>query len=487
MSEWVVEEVTYTPQPQLSPGELVDGRYRIDEYLGGGGMATVYRATHLALAQPVAIKTIAPSVRMLPGIAERFLREARAATRLKGEHVVRVFDVGTMADGTPFMVMELLEGDDLGALIAAGTAISIERACDFVLETCEALAEVHGLGIIHRDVKPANLFLTRGPDGRSSIKLIDFGVSHVDAPLSSPAPGLTRPEMIVGSPQYMSPEQMHAASKIDGRSDLWSLGAVLYELLTGDPPYGNEGFWSVCLAAAHGPPPAPSTRRRGVPAGLDNVVLRCLRFEPEDRFADAAALAVALAPFASPGGAERARSTARVLEAAKARGRGEPVVERSLERELATVPSRLAERPRRRRRTRIGIAVAVGIAAITSGAVALGGHRFVGGLHTLAKTAPPPTVSPSPTFAAEAPEPAAAAISVVTPATAPAPPPEPTITRGARAKFDRRIAPARHAPRTAPVPTAEATPADIELTEPSAPDEAAAPGSDEQTLFEDRQ
>lgn len=481
MSERVVEEIAYVPQPQLSPGELVDGRYRIDEYLGGGGMATVYRATHLALAQPVAIKTVAPSVRMLPGIEGRFLREARAATRLKGEHVVRVFDVGTMADGTPFMVMELLEGDDLGALLAAGTAVSIERACDFVLETCEALAEVHGLGIVHRDIKPANLFLTRGPDGRSSIKLIDFGVSHVDTPLSpSQAAVLTRPEMIVGSPQYMSPEQMQAASKADARSDLWSLGAVLYELLTGEPPYGNDGFWSVCLAAAHGPPPAPSTRRRGVPAGLDAVVLRCLRFEPEDRFADAAELAVALAPFASAGSEERARSTARVLEAARARGRGEPVRDRVLDRELATGPSRLA--PRRRRRSRVGIAIAVGIAGITTGAVALGGHRLMGGFHVVASSEPvvaSQATAPAATVAMDPP-------ASVTPATSSLPAPEPTTARGARAKLDRRIAPARHSARPPQPPPTEAPAAQLELTEPQPALEAPPSFEGDQTLFEDR-
>ena len=150
---------------RLAPGELVDGRYRIDAYLGGGGMASVYRATHAVLEQPVAIKVVCPLVRAVPGMAQRFLREARAATQLKSEHVARVTDVGTMADGAPFMVMEYLEGQDLGALIESEAAIPVEDAVDYVLQVCEALGEVHGRGTVHRDLKPANLFLTKGADG----------------------------------------------------------------------------------------------------------------------------------------------------------------------------------------------------------------------------------------------------------------------------------------------------------------------------------
>jgi eukaryotic-like serine/threonine-protein kinase len=212
----------------LGPGQVVDGRYRIESYLGGGGMASVYRGVHLVLEQPVAIKILSPAIRDLPGAAARFIREARAATQLKSVNVVRVSDVGTLPDGAPYMVMELLEGQDLDEHLATGWRPSVEEAVRYVLQTCTALAEVHGLGIVHRDVKPANLFLTTGSDGRPLVKLIDFGISRVRAPVLGPsAVVLTNPDVVMGSPRYMSPEAMESATtpmlvRTSGRSARFS-------------------------------------------------------------------------------------------------------------------------------------------------------------------------------------------------------------------------------------------------------------------------
>ncbi|MBX3265006.1 MAG: serine/threonine protein kinase, partial [Labilithrix sp.] len=280
--------------PALSPGAMLGGRYRIERCLGGGGMASVFRATHVGLDQPVAVKVVSPLVRELPGVVSRFMREARAATRLKGAHVVRVFDVGATDDGAPYFVMELLEGRDLGELLDEGATLGVEEAVDYALQACEALAEVHGLGIVHRDLKPANLFVTRGPDGLPCVKLIDFGISRVDSPLSpEDAVTLTNPEIVMGSPRYMPPEQMESAAAADARSDLWGLGAILYQMLTGRAPFDGDSLFDIYAAAVLAPPPAPSSLRPDLPAGLDEVVLRSLRVDPAERYADVAELAAA--------------------------------------------------------------------------------------------------------------------------------------------------------------------------------------------------
>ena len=306
----------------LGLGDVVDGRYRIEAYLGGGGMASVYRATHVVLEQPVAIKVVSPQIRELPGMVQRFLREARAATQLKSEHVARVSDVGTMLDGAPYMVMEYLDGRELAALVDSDEVLCVEDAVDYVLQACEALAEVHGLGIVHRDLKPANLFLTRGADGRSCVKLIDFGISRMDSPLASKhLMALTQPDTVMGSPRYMSPEQMESSQKADSRSDIYGVGAVLYELLTRRGPHEGDTLLDIYAAATLGPPATPSSLRGDVPRHLDEAILRCLAIDPADRYTDVAELACALAPFGPEGSLVRAESITRVLEATRGRTR----------------------------------------------------------------------------------------------------------------------------------------------------------------------
>jgi serine/threonine protein kinase len=309
--------------PLLQEGELVGGRYRIERYLGGGGMAAVYRATHEGLDQPVALKVVSPAIHRAPGIVARFMREARAATRLKGEHVVRVFDVGTTDRGAPYLAMELLEGRDLAELLETGMKPSVDEAIDYVLQACEALAEVHGLGIVHRDLKPANLFVSRGADGRPCLKLIDFGISRVDQPLSPKDEiGLTSPDVVMGSPRYMPPEQMESAATADMRSDIWGLGAILYELLCGDAPFDGESVMDIYAATVMGPPPLPSAKNDAVPEELDRVILKCLAVDPKERFADVAELATALAPIGDERAPVRAHAIALVLDATRARGQG---------------------------------------------------------------------------------------------------------------------------------------------------------------------
>jgi eukaryotic-like serine/threonine-protein kinase len=329
-------------------------------------MATVYRALHLGLEQPVAIKVVPTALREMPGVAPRFMREARAATRLKGEHVVRVFDVGKTDEGSPFMVMELLEGKDLAELFEESFYPPIEEAVDLTLQACEALAEVHGLGIVHRDLKPANLYVVRGADGLACLKLIDFGISRFDAPLTGvDAMAITNPDVVMGSPRYMPPEQMESAAAVDSRSDIWGLGAILYEMLAGRAPFDGESLFDIYAATVRSPPPPPSRTRTDVPRGLDEVILRCLEVDPNQRYADVAELALALAPFGDDRAMARAESIARVLEASRARGAGGDVHGKPRVDLSPSARMRRRKEQARRRRIVIGalLTVAIGVGA----------------------------------------------------------------------------------------------------------------------------
>ena len=466
------------PPKPLAPGDMLDGRYRIDCYLGGGGMASVYRATHVVLEQAVAIKIISARIRELPGMAQRFLREAKAATHLKSEHVARVSDVGTMADGAPYMVMEYLDGRDLDAIVDSGEDLPVEEAVDYVLQACEALAEVHGLGIVHRDLKPANLFLTRGADGLPCVKLIDFGISRTDTPLSGKnLVALTQPDTVMGSPRYMAPEQMESASTADSRSDIYGIGAVLYELLTHAAPHEGETFLDIYAAATLAPPAAPSTLRAEVPAELDEVVLRCLRVDPNERYVDIAELALALAPFGPHGSIARADGIARILEAARARTRDGSA---SHEAVASTNDSRVHRRAsssahmvkkRRLRRAMIATAVLV-LAGVVFGGRALYSQGHASGVAGVGVAPlPPPATAPS----ASAPEVVTTQAAAAETAAAAA--------AAALAKANADVAPV--APSGAPVAVAPA-PVAPQRTYPPRITTATAPAVDERSLFEDR-
>ena len=459
------------PTPLLSPGDVVDGRYRIEAFLGGGGMASVYRATHVVLEQRVAIKVICPLIRQVPGMAQRFMREARAATHLKSAHVARVTDVGTMADGAPFMVMEYLEGHDLDTLVESEAETPVEDAVDYVLQVCEALGEVHGRGIVHRDLKPANLFLTNGADGSPCVKVIDFGISRSDSPLSAKdAIALTQPETVMGSPRYMSPEQMESATKADVRSDIYGLGAVLYELLTKRAPHEGDTFLDIYASATLGPPPAPSSLRVEVPRALDEVVLRCLELEPEQRFPDAAELAFALAPFGPEGSLGRADAIARILESSRSRTRDGSIDDGQTVRPPSGSSSKIRRRGasayavRHRRVVRVAM---LGVMAALAGLV-FGGRALYarGEAHGIASTEVPPAL-------------AIPALEVPAPLRAVAAPPAVTATPDA-------------GPALASAAPVAAAPVALEHAQPSRPAYVPPPPAprpapaDETKLFEDR-
>jgi serine/threonine-protein kinase len=276
-------------------GRVVKEKYRIDRVLGEGGMGVVVAAHHVALDQRVAIKFLLPEMLAHNEVVERFAREARAASKIQSDHVARVTDVDTLEDGTPFMVMEYLEGSDLSSVRREGRALPAAAAVDYLLQACEAIGEAHRMGIVHRDIKPANLFLARWSGGRTRVKVLDFGISKMN--MQGADVGVTRTGLVMGSAEYMSPEQMMSARDVDARSDIWALGVTLYELLTAQAPFQGESVTQLAiLVTSHAPPP-PSALCSDVPPGLDAVVMRCLQKDRANRFASADELAAALAPF----------------------------------------------------------------------------------------------------------------------------------------------------------------------------------------------
>jgi eukaryotic-like serine/threonine-protein kinase len=294
-------------------GAVVDDKYRIDAFLGSGAMSVVALAHHLELEQPVAIKFLRAQGFDPEQTAQRFKREARAGARIQSEHVVRVLDVGALPGGCPYIVMEYLKGQDLGRELAERGRLSATEAAGYMLEACEALAEAHAVGIVHRDLKPENLFLAERGGGTRTLKLLDFGISKSAMGSSLTDLALTRTATFMGSPLYMSPEQMRSPRNVDARSDIWSLGAILYEVLSGRLPFNAESIPELCLSVISDEPPPLSTLVPDVPPGLEEVVRRCLEKDRDRRYATVAELAVALGPFA-PREASTAERTRRILE-----------------------------------------------------------------------------------------------------------------------------------------------------------------------------
>jgi serine/threonine-protein kinase len=264
-------------------------------------MGAVVAAQHLQLDARVAIKFLLPAMLENRDAVTRFANEARRAARIKSDHVARVHDVGNLEDGTPFIVMEYLEGADLRAVLRERGTLAVEEAVDFVVQAMEAIAEAHTLGIVHCDIKPANLFCTRRPDGKLWIKVLDFGISRAFAPGFSLDFAVSGGASPVGSPLYMAPEQLESSRGADARTDIWALGVVLFELLTGKVPFEGTTLPEVCAKIALHPSPPPRQYRPDAAEGLECAILRCLEKDRARRYPNVAELAGALAPFASNG------------------------------------------------------------------------------------------------------------------------------------------------------------------------------------------
>jgi serine/threonine-protein kinase len=278
----------------VSPGDILLDKYRIERILGQGGMGVVVAARHVELGELFAIKFLLPHARNHPQAVERFVREARASARLKGEHVAKVHDVGRLPDGLPYMVLEHLTGKDLKLTLRERGPLPVDEAVTYVIQTCEALGEAHQHGIVHRDLKPANLFLTRRHNGTPCVKVLDFGISRQIEPEDPEQQGLTKTGMVLGTPYYMSPEQMTRSKEVDPRSDIWSLGCVLYELLTGRLPFRAEALTELVGKVLQEEPAPPSAHRSDIPPAVEAVVMRCLAKRREHRFQSVEELAEAL-------------------------------------------------------------------------------------------------------------------------------------------------------------------------------------------------
>ena len=291
----------------VQEGDILAGKYRVDRVLGAGGMGVVVAAHHLKLDERVAIKFLLPDALGNSDAVARFEREARAAVKIKSEHVARVIDVGTLENGAPYIVMEYLEGGDLAAWLQTKGALPIEQAVEFVLQACEAVADAHALGIVHRDLKPANLFCIRRSDGLLSIKVLDFGISKMtNMAVSGPDVGMTKTAVSMGSPLYMSPEQMRSTRDVDARADIWAIGIILYELLLAKAPFHGETMPELVLRIATEAPESLRGQRPDVPPALEAVVFRCLEKDRTKRYRNVAELAWALVEF----GPRRARASA---------------------------------------------------------------------------------------------------------------------------------------------------------------------------------
>lgn len=278
-------------------GQTLLGKYRVERVLGQGGMGVVVAARHTQLNELFAIKMMLPAAFAHPDALVRFLREAQACARLKGEHVARVHDVGSLENGAPYMLMEHLTGEDLSHVLQVRGALSIEEAALYVYQACEAIAEAHATGIIHRDLKPSNLFLTHRPNGTPCVKVLDFGISKDLDPANRVGSNLTKTGVCMGSPVYMSPEQMANAKATDARSDIWSLGVILYELVTNSVPFDAELMTELVTKVLTEQARPPSQTRPGIAPSFEGVVMRCLDKQPKNRYQSVHELMAALRPF----------------------------------------------------------------------------------------------------------------------------------------------------------------------------------------------
>ncbi|HEX4517848.1 MAG TPA: serine/threonine-protein kinase [Polyangiaceae bacterium] len=285
-------------KPPVEIGQVIAGKYRVERVLGQGGMGIVVVAMHDELDQRIAIKFLLRDAMTDGEWVARFSREAKAAARIKSEHAVKVYDVGKLETGAPYMVMEYLEGQDLQTILNDRRRLPVDEAVEYLLQACEAIAEAHSAGIVHRDLKPANLFVTHRTDGSPCVKILDFGISKMSSLTGKDSQNVTNTTAIVGSPLYMSPEQMRASRNVDRRTDIWSLGVILQELVSGEPSFVANTTAELCALVLTAPPSPLDLAN--APHGLAQVIDKCLKKTPEERYATIAELARAIEPFGPP-------------------------------------------------------------------------------------------------------------------------------------------------------------------------------------------
>jgi eukaryotic-like serine/threonine-protein kinase len=448
----------------VKAGDVLAGKYRVERVLGVGGMGVVVAAHHIQLDEKVALKFLLPHALSNAEAMARFEREARAAVKIKSEHVARVSDVGKLESGSPYMVMEYLHGSDLAAVLQKRGALPIDESVEYVLQACEAIAEAHALGIIHRDLKPANLFCIRRADGRMSVKVLDFGISKLTNTAGTDDKNMTRTTAIMGSPLYMSPEQMQASKNVDARSDVWALGVILFELVCGKPPFDAEVVTELVIKIATQPPASIRSLRTEVPPGLEQIIMRCLEKDAGKRYRNVGELALALESFAP----KRARSSIdRILGTMESAGisMAPPAADATGGADggapmpgSGTVAAWGAQTGSETRKSKAGLVGALAAAAVLS----IGAGAFVLTRHPQsapAAAAQPAPSPPAPPPAAAAPPPVPAAAAAPAPAApptpaasqaAPTPPSAPAPAKAASAPAGRHESAPHAAPAAAP-------------------------------------
>ena len=289
---------TNPPPSEFAPGSRFAGKFLIEKMLGQGGMGAVYQALHEGLKQRFAIKVLLGEVAQNTEAVQRFMNEASASASIQSEHVARVTDVSRTESGTAYMVMEYLEGKDLSQLLEVRGRIPTAEAVSYVLQAIEGVHQAHVGKIVHRDLKPSNLFLAKKADGTQIIKVLDFGISKMTG-LDAAAAALTTTRAMLGSPLYMSPEQLRNSKTVDARSDVWSLGVILYELLSGTVPYVGDSLGELFACILENDPIPLRQHEPSVPAALEAAVMQCLRKKKEERLGSVAELAQLIAPFAN--------------------------------------------------------------------------------------------------------------------------------------------------------------------------------------------
>ncbi|MBI5531298.1 MAG: serine/threonine protein kinase [Deltaproteobacteria bacterium] len=284
----------------VKEGDVLGGTYRVERVIGAGGMAVVVAAIHMFEPERVAIKILYRKAAKSKEVLKRFEREQRTIRQMRSEHVSRLLGAGIFKD-SPYMVMELLKGQDLSDMLKSRGALSIEESAGYLLQACEAIAEAHALGTIHRDLKPGNLFLTHRADGSPCIKVLDFGIAKSNDPLRKPEESeLTKTTAVFGSPFYMSPEQMISSKDVSASTDIWSIGVILHELLTKTLPFAEKSPDRICARVLNGSPTPLRETKPDYPAALEAIILRCLQRKPADRYKNVTDFALSLAAFAPP-------------------------------------------------------------------------------------------------------------------------------------------------------------------------------------------
>lgn len=450
MGDYADEMSSEGAAPPITPGTVLAGKYRVESVIGQGGMGVVVEARHIQLEERVALKFLLPEYARHPDASARFLREARAAVKIKSEHVARVSDVGTLETGSPYMVMEYLDGGDVEQHLLATGTLPVEDAVDTIIQAGEAIAEAHSYGIVHRDIKPANLFVARHSDGSPLVKVLDFGISKMIDPSSQ---GLTRTATTMGSALYMSPEQLKDARSVDHRTDIYALGVSLYEMLTGRQPFIADTFPQLCVMVATGDPTPLSQVRPDLPPDFVAVVQKAFARDPDSRYQSVPELVLALAPWAP------ARSQPLVDRIARTAGFAPRAPMPSMSQtgpgvapagSTTDLSAAVTSPPSH------GVGLALGAGAFVVFALVVGGGAFAWHLHN-SRAAPAASDS---AVAAAATSASAAATTVPSAASAPvaSSPASASTTPGSVPSASSEAAPTNTTPKPAPAPVHHAAP-----------------------------